>query len=205
MNGAVRQLIVYIAGGLGLVAITLFIGWWQVDGPGRAIDPYSVASQSLPLPFYEMNFQLTDHSGRTHPKDWIGRPTLVFFGFTYCPDVCPTTLSNISGWLEELGDKTSPIQAVFITVDPERDTVQVMADYVSNFHTAITGYSGSAGQTLKAAESFRVTYERVTVDESYTMNHSASVFVYNANGEFVTTIDQHEPPGVAVQKIRRVL
>ena len=112
---------------------------------------------------------------------------------------------GVQRWLEELGDKTSPIQAVFITVDPERDTVQVMADYVSNFHTAITGYSGSAGQTLKAAESFRVTYERVTVDESYTMNHSASVFVYNANGEFVTTIDQHEPPGVAVQKIRRVL
>lgn len=206
MIGAARRSIPYVAGGIGVVAVTLFIGWWQVDGPGRTNEPASVAANPLPFSFYERDFELTDHFGRTlQPKDWIGRPTLVFFGFTYCPDVCPTTLSNISGWLEELGAETSLVRAAFITVDPDRDTVQVMADYVSNFHPAIVGYTGSPGEIAAAASSFKVTFERVSSNNEYTVNHTASVFLYDTLGRFVSTIDLHEPAENALPKMRRIL
>lgn len=199
-----RNVALAIGGTTSALAATLLFGWWQTDGPEAPQRP--VRSDVLPLPLYEMDFQLTDHSGlKIGPEDWIGRPTLVFFGFTYCPDVCPTTLTDITGWLQGLGYDVSPLQVAFITVDPERDTVQAMADYVSNFHPAIVGYTGSRDEIAKAAEGFRVKYERVSTEYGYTMNHTAGVFVFDARGEFVSIIDFHEPRENAIPKIRRAL
>lgn len=154
-----------------------------------------------------MDFQMSDQDGVTvGPATLLGNPSMVFFGFTYCPDVCPTTLSDISGWLDDLGKEVAGMNVVFITVDPERDTVAVMAEYVSYFHPAIQGWSGTLDETAQAAEGFRARYERVTSGrEDYTMNHTASVFLFDAEGQFSGTIDYHEQRAFAVPKIRRIL
>ena len=191
--------------GLALaISTSLLFGWWQVDGPGA---PERKARESkLPLPIGQMDFALTDHKGnRVQATDWLGEPLLVFFGFTYCPDICPTTLADITGWLESLGDDTKHINVAFITVDPERDTAEAMAVYIENFHPAIAGYTGSSQDIADAAAGFKVKYERIVTGQTYTMNHTAGVFVYDAEGRFVSIIDFHESRENAVPKIRRAL
>src|SRR6056297_248748 len=197
-----RTALGYGAAALGAMGLTLFVGWWRVDGPGA---PEAVAR--LPLPLTEMDFRLTDHEGQpVGPATLVGRPTMVFFGFTFCPDVCPTTLSDISGWLDALDEDAGQMNVVFITVDPERDTVEAMAEYVGYFHPAICGWTGAQNQIARAAEGFRASYERVPTDGGdYTMNHTASVFLFDAAGGLVSTIDYHEPREFAVPKIRRAL
>lgn len=197
-----RRFLIWGAAGVGAVALTLFVGWWQVDGPGAA-----APSGQRPAPLSAMDFQLTDHEGRAvGPEDLIGRPSMVFFGFTYCPDVCPTTLSDISDWLEAMGPAAKGLDVVFISVDPARDTVAAMADYVTYFHPAIRGWTGTTEQIARAAEGFRVTYERVPVEGGdYTMNHTATVFLFDAEGRFVSTVDYHESREVALPKIRRAM
>lgn len=150
---------------------------------------------------------MTNQDGQTvDPRTLLGSPSMVFFGFTSCPDVCPTTLADISGWLDDLGEDAVDLNAVFITVDPERDTVAAMAEYVSYFHPAIQGWSGSPDQTARAAEAFRISFEKVWADdEDYTMNHTSSVFLFDRSGRFTTTIDYHEARDFAVPKIRRAL
>ena len=188
--------------GAAAIFAALFVGWWQVDGPGA--DP-APGKRSLPLT--AMEFSLTDQDGReVGPETLIGQPILAFFGFTHCPDVCPTTLSDISGWLDEIGPDAEDLNTVFITVDPDRDTVETMAEYVSYFHPQIQGWTGSPDQIAAIADGFRVTYEKVEAENGeYTMNHTAGVFLFDATGRFVTTIDYHEPREFAVPKIRRAM
>lgn len=197
-----RRLLGLSTAGVALAGGTLFAGWWQVDGPGA-----TEAMGQRPLPLSQMEFQLTNHKGdAVGPETLIGRPSMVFFGFTYCPDVCLTTLSDISGWLDDMGEEAADMNVVFITVDPERDTVAAMADYVSYFHPAVRGWTGTEDEITRAAERFRATYTKVPTDDGdYTMNHTASVFLFAASGRFVTMIDYHEPREFAVPKIRRAL
>ena len=155
---------------------------------------------------FRADFELTDHQGMVRTdEDFAGRWLLVFFGFANCPDVCPMTLADISGWLDDLGAEAERMNVVFITVDPERDTVSAMKEYVGYFHPALRGWTGSPDEISRAAEGFRVIYEKVPVEGGYTMNHTAGVFLFNAGGRFVSTIDYHEPREFAVPKIRRTL
>lgn len=145
------------AAGLGALGLTLFAGWLRVDGPGK-VKPVA----QRPAPLTEMEFRLTDHEGgAVGPDSLIGRTSLVFFDFTFCPDVCPTTLSDISGGLDDLGADAERLIVVFITVDPDRDTVEAMADYVGYFHPAIRGWTGPDDEIACAAGGFRVCYETV--------------------------------------------
>ena len=106
-----RHVVQYGAAGAGALALMLGVGWWRVDGPGA---PKPVGQR--PLPLSAMDFRLTDHEGNeVGPETLIGRPTMVFFGFTYCPDVCPTTLSDISGWLEDLGDDAARVLEAYVS------------------------------------------------------------------------------------------
>ena len=189
-----------ISAGIAALALLLAVGWWRGDGPGAAPIP-----GPFPLAISEMDFSLTDHEGNpVGPATLIGRPSMVFFGFTYCPDVCPTTLSDISGWLDELAADADRMNTVFITVDPARDTAEAMAEYVGYFHPTIRGWTGSEPEIANVTAGFRVQYERVAVEGGdYTMNHTASVFLFDATGRFVSTIDYHEPREIAVPKIRR--
>ena len=196
-----RQLILGLGGASGALAFTLGLGWLQ--SRGRAQPPAAL----LPLPIGEMGFALTNHRGEpVRPADWIGRPTMAFFGFTWCPDVCPTTLSDISLWLEDLGADANRLIVALISVDPERDTPVVLADYVSNFDPRIIGLTGPAEEVAQAAADFRATYRRVDKDGGdYTMDHTAGVFLFHPDGRFASIIDFHEDRRFAVPKIRRTL
>ena len=197
-----RKTLNYAFAGIAAIALTLVVGWWQVDGPGA-----SEQTELRPVSLSEMEFRLSDHVGdEVGPETLIGRPAMVFFGFTYCPDVCPTTLSDISGWLDDLGEEAEGMNVVFITVDPERDTVEAMAEYVGYFHPSFRGWTGPEEEIARAVQGFRARYERVPTDGGdYTMNHTASVFLFDAAGQFTTMIDYHEPREFAVPKIRRAL
>lgn len=194
-----RTVILGAAGALGAATGTLALGAWR----SRGIAP---ADPDRPLPLDRMEWRLTDHDGReVAAADWLGRPAMVFFGFTWCPDVCPTTLSDISLWLEELGSEADQLVVALITVDPARDTPAALADYLSSFDPRIRGLTGSRAEIGQAAESFRVKYERVPQEGSYTMNHTAGVFLFDDGGRFVSVIDFHEDRRYALPKLRRIL
>ncbi|WP_299847413.1 SCO family protein [uncultured Paracoccus sp.] len=193
-----RQLILSVAGVTAAAAGTLALGAWRSNRD----QPVS----GLPLPLTAMTWRLTDHRGtRVTPADWIGRPAMVFFGFTSCPDVCPTTLIDISGWLEALGKDADRLTVALITVDPERDTPEALADYLAYFDPRIAGYTGSTGDIALIAAEFRARYEKIAQDDDYTMNHTAGVFLFDPDGRFANIIDFHEDRRFAVPKIRRIL
>lgn len=135
-------------------------------------------------------FTLTDHTGKkVSEQDFAGRFLLVAFGFTYCPDVCPTELQVMSAALDKLGEKAKQVQPVFITIDPERDTAEQMASYVSNFHESMMGLTGSAEEIARVAKMYRVYYRKVDDPESsagYTMDHSAIIYLMDKQGNFLS-------------------
>ncbi|MCF6272426.1 MAG: SCO family protein [Rhodobacteraceae bacterium] len=196
-----RAFITYLGAGTALLGGVLALGWWQVDGPG-ADRPLPAA---LPLPLSEMSFAMQDHTGAdVSPQGLVGKPSLVFFGYTFCPDVCPATLSDISRWLSELGPDAAQLNTVFITVDPARDTQKAMAQYMGYFDPAIRGWRGSLAETDKAVAGFRASYE-LGEGPDYAVNHTSSVFLFQADGRFAATLDLHEDPAQALAKIRRVM
>jgi protein SCO1/2 len=139
-----------------------------------------------------------------------GRPSAVFFGYTHCPDVCPTTLFEMDGWLQKVDPDGSKLGAYFVTVDPERDTPQIMNDYVSNVSKRITGISGPSDKVTAMVHGFRVYAKKVPLDDKdpngdYTMDHSASVFLLDKQGRFAGTIAYQEDPDTAVKKLQNLI
>ena len=135
-----------------------------------------------------------------------GKPYAIFFGFTHCPEVCPTTMSDMTETLKQLGDGAKDFKLFFITVDPERDTAELLKDYVSNFDPRIDALVPTLEQLPGIAKSFRVIYEKVpTSDGSYTMNHSATVLLYGRDGEFAGTLAYGEKPEIRLQKLQRLI
>jgi protein SCO1/2 len=133
-------------------------------------------------------FELTDQNGhRVTDKDFLGKYPLVFFGYTYCPDVCPSELQVMSAALDELGSTADRIQPIFITVDPARDTPEVMKEYVSNFHPRMIGLTGSASDIAKVASVYRVYYAKMGKegDPDYLMDHSSNIYLMGPDGKFV--------------------
>lgn len=136
----------------------------------------------------------------------VGQPSLMFFGFTHCPDVCPTTMGEMAGWFEALGEEAEPLKAYFVTVDPTRDTPEMLNDYVSWVSDHLTAVTGSQAEIDKLVRAWGVVAERVEGEGGdYTMNHTASVFLINARGEFEGTIAYGETQEMAVAKIRKLL
>ncbi|WCR09837.1 SCO family protein [Paracoccus stylophorae] len=200
-----RRRALFVGGTGAALAFTLGLGWWRVDGPGRPAQ--ASRHMLLPLPLREHGWTLTDHKGATvRPQDWVGRPTLAFLGFTHCPDVCPTTLSDISLWLEELGTDADRLNVALISVDPERDTPEVLADYLDYFDPRIVGLTGTQAEVARILADFRAKAARIEDGEGYyTMNHTAGVFMFRADGSFGSIIDFHEDRRFAVPKIRRAM
>lgn len=133
-------------------------------------------------------FTLTDHHGKTvTEKDFAGKYMLVFFGFTFCPDVCPTTLSFVSQLLDEIGEPAKQITPLFITIDPARDTAEMMASYVENFHPSIVGLTGTDEQIAAVTKAYKVYYAKAGNDKkNYTMDHSAYIYFMDTDGNFLT-------------------
>lgn len=139
-------------------------------------------------------FVLQGGDGKTvTDKDLLGHPFLVYFGYTHCPDVCPTELAAISDVFKQLPDK--PVKALFITIDPERDTPKLMADYVSSFNSRIVGLSGPPEAVAAAEKAYRVYSQKADVqpDGSYSMNHTSIVYLMDARGEFVEAFNLDRP------------
>jgi len=152
-------------------------------------------------------FKLTDQNGRTvSDQDLKGRPFLVFFGFTNCPDVCPTTLFEVSELLRSLGPDADRARALFITVDPERDTPAVMKDYLSSFDPHLAGLTGDPAAIAAVAKAYRVYYKKVPLDQGgYTMDHTAIVYLMDKDGRFVAPFSLKRTTEAAAADLRRYL
>jgi protein SCO1/2 len=128
------------------------------------------------------------------------------FGFTHCPDVCPTGLMEMSRWAEELGDKADELRFIFVTVDPERDTQQVMNDYVTAFSERIIGVTGDAEDVHAMVKDYKIYSRKVAIEGGdYTMDHTASMILQDAQGNFAGTIDRSEAPEAALAKLNRLV
>lgn len=135
----------------------------------------------------------------------VGRPSMLFFGFTHCPEVCPTSLAEMTAWYESLGAEGDGLDAWFISVDPARDTIKLIQDYVG-WTERVVGVTGTEVEVAKAAASWGVYYQEVPLDGgNYTIDHTASVFLVDAQGEFAGTINYREPMESAVTKLRSLL
>ena len=151
-------------------------------------------------------FTLVDHAGgEITEKAFRGQPTAVFFGFTHCPEVCPTTLFELDGWLTALGDDGKDIDAYFVTVDPERDTPDVLGAYVSNVSDRIVGITGEPEKVAAMTKSFGIFSRKVELEGGdYTMDHTASMLLLDRSGDFAGTIAYGENPETAVAKLKRL-
>lgn len=152
-------------------------------------------------------FNLIDMNGRpVTEKSLLGKPTAIFFGFTYCPEVCPTTLTDLTAWLKALGPDADKLNVVFVSVDPERDTPEQLRLYLSNFDRRIQGFTGTPEAVAKAAKVYRVYYQKVPQDGGgYTIDHSSAVYLFDAEGRFVAPIAYQSPPDRAVGQLRALL
>ena len=152
-------------------------------------------------------FALADQDGRAVTQETVaGRPFLVFFGYTHCPDVCPTTLSDMTAMLKELGPET-PLPALFVTIDPERDTPAVLKEYLSSFDPRIRGLTGSPAAIEAAEKAYRVYARKVPsgTGGDYAMDHTAIVYLMDRNGRFVTALNLDQPPAAAAAAVRAAL
>lgn len=152
-------------------------------------------------------FKLTSHKGEVIDNARLaGKPYLVFFGFTNCPDVCPTTLSELTGLLAQLGSDADKLTPLFITVDPERDSREVLADYMSSFDPRILALRGNESETAAAVKALRAYYKKVpTEGGEYTMDHTAGVIMMDAHGEFVGMLDPRETQQSSLAKLKRLV
>ena len=188
-----------------LVWSAVAIGCMSVVGGGTGIS--ALAETVRISPVYRVNgkslvggpFKLTNHRGEqvTH-EDFRGKYMLAYFGYTHCPDICPHELQVITEALDRLGDKAAEVQPVFITVDPERDTVDHMAKYVSHFHPKLIGLTGTEEEILVAAKAYRVLFRKAYDPSSsdYLVDHSSVTFLMDEEGEYAahfvlgTTVDE---------------
>ena len=150
---------------------------------------------------------MTDSRGNAvSEQSYQGKYLLVFFGFTHCPAVCPTSLLSIAHALDALGSDADQVQAIFVTVDPARDTPEVLASYVANFHPDIVGMTGSESDIAAIAEAYRVYYARVDVPDSeagYLMDHSAAIYLMGPDGRYLDMLRHNADPGDIADAVRR--
>ncbi|MGH6760619.1 MAG: SCO family protein [Phyllobacterium sp.] len=152
-------------------------------------------------------FSLIDQDGNPiTEKAFEGHPTVLFFGFTHCPEVCPTSLYELSGMIDKLGEEGKDLRAFFITVDPERDTPEIMKGYTTAFTDRITGITGDPAEVEKLVAGWRVYAKKVPLEgDDYTMDHTASIFLVDREGRFKGTIDYEENPDTGFAKLKRLI
>jgi protein SCO1/2 len=195
-----RLLIVFSAFLAGLLVCLGGIYYLTARGPGAA--PISIPTAQIGGPF-----RLTDQNGATvTDQDLKGKTFLVFFGFTHCPDVCPTALYEISQIMEKLGKDADRAAALFITVDPERDTPESMKDYLASFDPHIRGLTGDAAALAAVAKAYRVYYKKVPLEGGdYTMDHTAIVYLMDKEGRFISPFNMKRTADVAAADLRKYL
>jgi protein SCO1/2 len=157
---------------------------------------------------YAKGFSLTDHTGKPRTlADYKGKVVIVFFGYTQCPDVCPTTMAEMAGVMQKLGPQADQVQVLFITLDPERDTRELLANYVPAFDKRFVGLTGTLEQTAKTAKEFKVFYSKVPGKEpgSYTIDHTAGSYVFDKEGRLRLFIRHGGGADPIVHDVRQLL
>ena len=150
---------------------------------------------------YGKVLELTDQNGKLrHLEDFRGKAVVLFFGFTHCPDICPTTLADVANAVKKLGPDAERVQVLFVSVDPERDTPEKLATYVKNFDLRLVGLTGTPEEIAAVARAYKVYYAKVPNKENssdYTMDHTSIIYVMDPKGEFVT----HFTPSTSVDEL----
>jgi protein SCO1 len=198
MTATTRRLLVLGAFVAGL--IVCFGAVWLITGHASApLRPQASAIGGA--------FHLVDQDGRPiSEQDFRGKPLLLFFGYTHCPDVCPTTLFDVSEVLRRLGPDADRAAALFVTVDPQRDTPATLKDYLSSFDPHLRGATGTPEAVAAVAKAYRVYYKKVpTEGDDYTMDHTAIVYLMDKNGNFVAPFSLRRTPEAAADDLRRYL
>ena len=191
-----RPLVVFSAFAASL-AVGLLVVLWLLGGLRGVTAPAAIGGP----------FALTDQSGQpVTEKSLQGKPTLIFFGFTHCPDICPTSLFEMSELLRALGKDADRVNVYFISVDPERDTVPVMKDYLSSFDPHLKGLTGDPATIAKVLTAYRVYAKKVPQkDGDYTMDHTALIYLMDKSGNFVAPFNLKQTPEAAAADLRRYL
>ena len=192
---------------LAAVAVVAFVA---VAGAVFWLSEQQARKMQVGIPdFSSQEFRLTDQSGASRSAaDFAGAPVALFFGYTYCPDVCPMTLTLLANALDEVGDRgldTAALQTIFVTVDAERDTPEQLAAYLSLFDTEVTGLTGPPEALVKVQRDFGAYASRVERDDGVVLwDHTATVYLYDADGRFTGTIVFNEPPEFVTEKLARL-
>ena len=196
MSSTARPLVIATAFAASLV-VGLLVLFWAMGGVSKVAQPAAIGGP----------FQLTDQNGKTvTDKNLKGKPTLIFFGYTHCPDVCPTSLFEISEVLRAMGKDADKVNAIFISVDPERDTQAAMKDYLSSFDPHLEGLSGDPADIAKVITSYRVYAKKVpTKDGDYTMDHTALIYLMDRDGRFVAPFNLKRSAEEAATELKRYL
>ncbi|HLG80500.1 MAG TPA: SCO family protein [Bradyrhizobium sp.] len=186
----------------------LLLAAWLSGGAALAAEDQPSAAQMMDDLMYGRGpiggpFTLTDHTGRLRSdSEFRGRLMIVYFGYTFCPDVCPTDLQAITQALNALGPRAAEVQPIFITVDPERDT-KVLADYVSAFHPSLIGLTGSPEQIRKVANSYKAFYAKVGDERTgeYSIDHAGVIYLMGRNGEYLGFM----PPQTGPERLTEII
>ncbi len=196
MSPTARPLVIATAFAASLV-VGLLLMFWAMGGVSKVAQPAAIGGP----------FQLTDQNGKTVTETSLkGKPSLIFFGYTHCPDVCPTSLFEISEVLRAMGADADKVNAYFITVDPERDTPAAMKSYLSSFDPHLEGLSGDPAETAKVLTAYRVYAKKVPMkDGDYTMDHTALIYLMDRDGKFVSPFNMKRAPEEAAAELKRYL
>ena len=182
LAGALPRIAIPVAAVAAFLVGALLYAWWArpVESPGRKFESIDITGVD-----WGRGFELTDFNGRPRTlEDFRGKVVLLFFGFTHCPDMCPTTLAKLGRAMQQLGAQADQVQGLFVTVDPKRDTPQVLAQYVPAFYPGFLGLYGTDQQTAAAAKEFKVYFQLQKPNQAgfYTVDHSGPVFVLDRAG-----------------------
>lgn len=197
-----RIVFIIIAAVFVVIAATAGRSWMMDNGE---VDQKQAMRVTIGGPF-----TLTDHTGkRVTDKDFQGKYMLVYFGYTFCPDVCPTSLSIVGDALDQLSaEELAKVTPVFISVDPERDTPEMMASYVPNFHDKMVGLSGSLDEVKAVARAYKAYYGKVNADDpdgNYTMDHSSITYLMGPDGLYVAHFNHGTEPDVMAARLKEIL
>ncbi len=196
MDRTTRPLVIFAAFA-GSLLVGLVIMLWALGGLRTVTAPAAIGGP----------FQLTDQAGQTvTDQNLKGHPTLIFFGFTHCPDVCPTSLFEISEVLKAMGKDADRVNAYFVSVDPERDTAAAMKDYLSSFDPHLKGLTGDPEAVARVLSAYRVYSKKVPLkDGDYTMDHTALIYLMDRDGRFVAPFNLKRTPEEAATDLKRYL
>jgi protein SCO1/2 len=188
-----------------LFLLTLLISLALIAcGEPKLPSPYQ--ANDVSAQYAGADFHLTDASGKARSlADFRGKVTVLFFGYTHCPDVCPTTLADMAQVMSLLGKEADRVQVLFVTLDPERDTAALLAQYVPAFHPAFMGLRGDAQATAEAAKAFGVVYQKQVNKSGYTLDHTAGSYLIGPSGKPVLLAPYGQRAELLAQDIRLLL